>query len=55
MSALPPKADIRADIVDVRFVPRADIAPSADYTHGITYWRLGMPLMRCATNYFSGH
>ena len=29
MSALPPKADMCSALADVRFVPKADIAPSA--------------------------
>jgi hypothetical protein len=31
MSALPPKADIRQHDLDVRFVPKADIAHLLDY------------------------
>jgi hypothetical protein len=34
MSALPPKADIRARELNVRFVPIADIAPSFEMQRG---------------------
>jgi hypothetical protein len=34
MSALPPKADIRLALCDVRFVPEADIRPLFDHLVG---------------------
>jgi hypothetical protein len=39
MSALPPKADIRERVLDVRFGPKADIEPDYSITASVCHRR----------------